>query len=331
MHSNSLARTNSCFLCSDVTYGACCIDDIIADAMGCDFIVHFGHSCLVPVNQMKNGIKVLYVFVDIKIDLWHLIQTIKTNFNSEEHTLSMSGTIQFITSIHSAAKELRERHGFRVTIPQSKPLSPGEVLGCTAPKLPPEVNTIVFIADGRFHLEAIMIANPKVNAFKYNPYNKEITQEFYEFNKMLDYRRLAVNKSQIVCKTNGVFGLILGTLGRQGNPKVLQNLINNIEKQSKCESINILLPEIRPEVLGLFTEVDAWVQIACPRLSIDWGTNFTTKPLLTPYELNIVLNPSQHSDGFFKDNYKMDFYSTQSLGNWTPNHKCHQNCVCDKK
>ena len=313
-----------------MTYGSCCIDDIAANALGCDFIVHFGHSCLVPVNQMKNGIKVLYVFVDIKIDLWHLIETIKTNFKPEEHILSMSGTIQFITSIHSAAKELRERHGFRVTIPQSKPLSPGEVLGCTAPKLPAEANTIVFIADGRFHLEAIMIANPNINAFKYNPYNKEITQEFYDTNKMLEYRRFAIDRSLSVVKSKGVFGLILGTLGRQGNPKVLQNLMNNISKHTKCETINVLLPEIRPDVLSVFTEVDSWVQIACPRLSIDWGNNFTTKPLLTPYELNIVLNPTQHSEDFFKSLYQMDFYSIQSLGNWTPNHKCNQNCVCDK-
>jgi hypothetical protein len=30
----------------DVTYGACCIDDYSALAMGCDLLVHYGHSCL---------------------------------------------------------------------------------------------------------------------------------------------------------------------------------------------------------------------------------------------------------------------------------------------
>lgn len=314
-----------------MTYGACCIDDLTAAALDCDFIVHFGHSCLVPVNQMVNSIKVLYVFVDIKIDLWHLIQTIKANFNPEEHVISISGTIQFISSVHSAAKELRESHGFRVSIPQSRPLSPGEVLGCTAPKLPEEVNTIIFIADGRFHLEAIMIANPSVNAYKYNPYNKEITQEFYEFDKMVSLRTEAVNQSKRVCLESGVFGLILGTLGRQGNPKVLDNLVNDIKKRTKCQTIKVLLPEIKAEVLSLFKEVDAWVQIACPRLSIDWGTNFTAKPLLTPYELSVCLRSLNQQKQVFADSYQMDFYSAQSLGNWTPNHKCHPKCVCGEK
>ena len=32
----------------------------------------------------------------------------------------------------------------------------------------------------------------------------------------------------------------------------------------------LLLSEIFPSKLAMFEDVDAWVQIACPRLSIDW-------------------------------------------------------------
>jgi 2-(3-amino-3-carboxypropyl)histidine synthase len=37
-------------------------------------------------------------------------------------------------------------------VPQAKPLSPGEVLGCTSPTLV-DRDAFVFVADGRFHLE----------------------------------------------------------------------------------------------------------------------------------------------------------------------------------
>lgn len=30
----------------DVTYGACCVDDFTARALGADLMVHYGHSCL---------------------------------------------------------------------------------------------------------------------------------------------------------------------------------------------------------------------------------------------------------------------------------------------
>lgn len=55
--------------------------------------------------------------------------------------------------------------GYQVTIPQSKPLSPGEVLGCTAPSVP-DVDILLYLGDGRFHLEAAMIANPKLKAYR---------------------------------------------------------------------------------------------------------------------------------------------------------------------
>lgn len=59
----------------DVTYGACCVDDYTARALGADFMIHYGHSCLVPVDQ-TCGIKMLYVFVDIKFDLHHFVETV---------------------------------------------------------------------------------------------------------------------------------------------------------------------------------------------------------------------------------------------------------------
>lgn len=37
----------------DVTYGACCVDDFSAKALGADLLVHYGHSCLVPVDVTK--------------------------------------------------------------------------------------------------------------------------------------------------------------------------------------------------------------------------------------------------------------------------------------
>ena len=67
---------------ADVTYGACCVDDFSAKALGCDLMVHYGHSCLVPVDR-TSGIKMLYVFVDIKFDSLHFLQTVKFNFDCE--------------------------------------------------------------------------------------------------------------------------------------------------------------------------------------------------------------------------------------------------------
>jgi len=107
----------------DVTYGACCVDDFTAKALGADFLVHYGHSCLgelvptlfpllavhspsdkwpslVPIDVTEMS--VLYVFVDIKIDILHLVDTIKLNFKKGAR-LAMVSTIQFSTSLQESS------------------------------------------------------------------------------------------------------------------------------------------------------------------------------------------------------------------------------------
>lgn len=323
----------------DVVYGACCIDDTKAKELDCDMIVHYGHSCLVPINQMAPGISILYVFVDIKFDILHLVQMIVKNFNASEHRIYLASTIQFVSSIHIAARELKEKHSFKVIVPQSKPLTAGEVLGCTAPFLDQsDCNTLIFVADGRFHLEALMIANPGMPAFKYNPYNKDLTQEYYSNDEMLSQRTDAVHKMQHALEHSKPIGLILGTLGRQGNFKVLDTLKSLIAKVSTSPTITYLVSEITPDLLTTIGQdtIEIWVQIGCPRLSIDWSSSMISKPLLTPYELRTAVkslrerNEQSTSPNFTKDKrYHMDFYSSSSLGSWTPSHKCHDKCECE--
>ena len=74
-----------CFILCDITYGACCIDDIAADELDADLLIHYGHSCLVPINQ--TCVKCMYVFVDIFIDSEHLVKTIMFNFPDKESRL----------------------------------------------------------------------------------------------------------------------------------------------------------------------------------------------------------------------------------------------------
>lgn len=121
----------------DVTYGACCIDDYTARALGCDFLVHYGHSCLVPVDI--TTINTLYVFVEIGIDNQHFINTVRKNFEKGKR-LALVCVIQFGAALQAARDALQE--DYIVQIPQAKPLSPGEILGCTSPKLH-DVDTIL--------------------------------------------------------------------------------------------------------------------------------------------------------------------------------------------
>ena len=466
----------------DVTYGACCVDDYTAMALGCDMLVHYGHSCLVPVDQ--TAIKTLYVFVEISIDPAHLAATVRANFpndrdefrarilggsqnvkgqrdvadestgrpqiqiglDAEEGSsvsgegrsetdpqsatvaksthLALVGTVQFINAIHglkealeqeqyrladgtvvntpqedrlmitagssgeavehiAQASKVKQWHSgqYRVTVPQVKPLSPGEILGCTSPKLTnQDVDAIIYIGDGRFHLESIMIGNPRIPAFRYDPYTKRFVRELYDHAEMrkmrgqavreasqsvgimeLDPERLSsdaatVKESSISTevktetsdrtKPSG-WGVVLGTLGRQGSLKVLESLTSSLTQHVPAiPYVPILLSELSPQKLSLFgPHLATFIQSSCPRLSIDWGSAFP-KPLLSPYEAAVSvgkvkgwqedvdglgmsrtpanaapsLNGAADASLVLEGDYPMDFYSDNSLGPWTPRH-----------
>lgn len=289
----------------DVSYGACCIDDFTARALDCDFIVHYAHSCLVPIDV--TTIKVLYVFVTININEQHIVKTLQRNF-SKGSRIATFGTIQFNPAIHSIKDALAQDndHMLYIIPPQIKPLSRGEVLGCTSERLnKSQIDAMVFIGDGRFHLESAMIHNPTIPAYRYDPYNRKFTRESYDQTQLVRVRSEAIQTA----KNGKIFGLILGALGRQGNVSTVDRLERNLLAAGKIV-VKIILSEIFPQKLAMFDKIDVFVQVACPRLSIDWGYAFN-KPLLTPYEANVLLDKDVM---FTEDYYPMDYYETNGYG-----------------
>jgi len=52
-----------------------------------------------------------------------------------------------------------------------------------------QVDAVAFVADGRFHPESVLIANPDVPLLRYDPYSKLLTKEEYEHDRMHKLRR----------------------------------------------------------------------------------------------------------------------------------------------
>lgn len=97
-----------------------------------------------------------------------------------------------------------------------------------------------YVGDGRFHLESVMIANPLIPAFRYDPYTKRFTRELYEHEEMRKMRGQAVEQARDSLRVTSAAGkeeagggkdywaVVLGTLGRQGNLRVLR--VNRVSR-----------------------------------------------------------------------------------------------------
>ena len=160
-------------------------------------------------------------------------------------------------------------------------------------------------------------------------------------------KQLRYNAIQYASQHATMFGIILGTLGRQGNPAIVQRIQTVIRQHTKKQykSFVVLLSEITPQKLHLLsqsycnnnnsnTDTLCWVQVACPRLSVDWGHTMTIhndddpsksssshRPMvvLNPYELYVALQETEWCGGGGDGNnnsYPMDYYSNNG-GPWT--------------
>ncbi|KAF2309411.1 hypothetical protein GH714_002096 [Hevea brasiliensis] len=66
-------------------------------------------------------------------------------------------------------------------------------------------------------LSAFMIANPEISAFRYDPYLGKLFLEEYDHQGMKETRKRAIGRAREAKS----WGIVLGTLGRQGNPRIL--------------------------------------------------------------------------------------------------------------
>jgi 2-(3-amino-3-carboxypropyl)histidine synthase len=156
-------------------------------------------------------------------------------------------------------------------------------------------------------LESTLISNPHIEAFyRYDPYSKTMTLETYGHKDMHKLRQEMISKAKHAYS----FGIILGTLGRQGNPAIVKRIAQILQCRDKSYFV-MLLSEITPAKLKLLPTVDAWVQVACPRLSVDWGQFLSDKPVLSSYEFFVVMGLEEYHEV-----YPMDYYS-HSGGPWT--------------
>ena len=126
-----------------------------------------------------------------------------------------------------------------------------KTLGCTSPilELGIKKEKVIFIADGKFHMEGAMIANPKHVFFKYHPYEQVLHLEKYDFELMVNNREKEICKVEI--KKGVHVGIIQGILGRQGSPRIVERIKNKLIEKGIDFSI-ILVSEIFPDQMKKF-------------------------------------------------------------------------------
>nr|UXY87281.1 diphthamide biosynthesis protein 1 [Cryptomonas sp.] len=289
----------STFLISSRTsFGACCAEDFLGKFLGICLILHYGHSCLIPI--LECSVPMVYIFLEIGFDYTAIADTIKEYFSFFKGKFSLFSTIQYVSALKRIKTELKYFFD-SILIHQNKPLSPGEILGCTSFNTN-SLSNIIYVGDGRFHLEATIVSNPLNRFFQFNPFSHKLILVEYNSVEMFREREKILLKS-VFSRMN--FGIIFGILGKQGNVMII-NRIKELILKKGFDPLVFSMTEISSDTLEVIGDglIDIWTQIACPRLSTDWGYCFA-KPFLNSYELAVLFCFTKWK----KNKYKLDFYS----------------------
>lgn len=271
----------------DPCFGACDVSDSKMKSY-VDLIIHYGHTPL----PLKYDVPVYFVeaFSNVKIKpiLDEALEMLK-----DYSKIALVTTTQHL-NILNEIKDYLEDNGKEVVLGSSKSTRKGQVLGCNFSSIKNlDAEIYLFIGSGNFHpLGIYLFTKQKVLAI--DPYNNDIREMGDYADRILRIRFARITKAREAQK----WGIIVSSKEGQYRMKLAKEIKKQLQDDGK-EAYIIMVDNVNPDVLLPYMELDAFVITACPRIAID-DSQMYKKPLLTPQELEIVLNKREW------ENYQLD-------------------------
>jgi 2-(3-amino-3-carboxypropyl)histidine synthase len=265
---------------ADPCYGACDLPINEAESLGVDLAIHFGHSKMIKHERVPT------VYVEARA-------TVKVNTAVEKalpllekwRKIGLATTIQHVQTLDEV-REILTRSGKTVAVGDAGRLSyAGQVIGCdysNVKSIAKDVEAFLFVGGGQFHAlgVAVSTAKPIVVA---DPYENRAYSIDGEAERIMKKRWASIEEA----KKAEVFGVLVGLKPGQKRLEEALDVKKRLEEKGKSAFV-FVCEEVAPEMLMEFPMVDAYVNTACPRISVDDDSRFN-KPVLTVNEALVAI------------------------------------------
>jgi len=268
------------YIIGDTSWGSCDLNIHAADMLGVDILFNIGHT--ISMESFGNKVIMVDAFDDIdfsKIAKKCAVELKKKNFK----IISLATISQYIRSMQNV-KEIFESHGYEVVIGRGKGhLNDGQVFGCEFYPVydtKDHVDAYLFLGQSIFHSASIAIVTQKPT-FMLDPYFNEYSEISDIARKLEKKAILAVYKAQDA----ETIGIIIGLKeGQFAKIKALE--LKRLLEEAGKKILLIAMTEITDERLLSFEGIDAFIQVACPRIGTD---NHFHKPVLSvPQAISLI-------------------------------------------
>ena len=265
------------YVLADTTWGTCDMNSMGSKVLGADIQFNIGHTINTEVYE-KNLI-LIDAFDDVEFDS----VAKKCTELLKGKIISLVTDSQHLHQVDKVEKIFTE-NGITVKIGKGKgQLNDGQVFGCEfypASELKKEVDAYVFLGQSNFHASGIALST-NLPTYVLDPYFNEV-REVTEFAQKLKKKAtLAIYKAADAKSFGVIVGLKEGQLSKVFALKIKKDL----EKEGKQVQL-FALTDITNDRLKNLKGIDAFIQVACPRISTD---NQFDKPVLSTPQANALL------------------------------------------
>ncbi|KAI9058971.1 diphthamide biosynthesis protein [Trametes sanguinea] len=316
-----IADSRELYVLADTSYGSCCVDEVAAQHVDADALVHYGHACMSQTSRLP----VIYVLGKKPIEPQHCADSVSaalqsTSSLSEKKSVLLRYDVAYAYRAENVIKELKERLPSSIQILHT----PIPLVASPTPSAPqrvhpqlqsvadpdhadsadaahhdssPEDCFILYLGAESLTLTNLLLTHASYEILSYDPSKRETRLESPRTNKLLMRRYAIVQKA----RDADVIGILVGTLGVANYLPLIAHLRDIIKKAHK-KSYTISVGKPNPAKLANFLEIECFVLVACPENSLLDAKDFL-RPIVTPYELEVALQPTQSWTG----RYILDF------------------------
>ncbi len=257
------------YLLADTTWGTCDLNSNGAKVLNAEILFNIGHTN--SMETFEKNVIMIDAFDDISFD--RVVEKCTELLMGK--TISLITDSQHLNQIESI-KNVLEENGVNVKIGKgSGQLNDGQVFGCEfypATEMIDDVDANVFLGQSNFHAAGVALATNKPT-YILDPYFNEI-REITDFARKLQKKATLEIYKAVDAET---FGVIVGL--KEGQISKLTALKFKKELESAGKIVHLIaLTDITNERLRNLKDIDAFIQVACPRISTD---NRFDKPVLS--------------------------------------------------
>ena len=282
----TLAETRQVYILGDTSYGACCVDEIAAEHVNADGVVHYGRSCLSPTARLP----VIYVFTRRDLDFDAAAAAFKDAYPDVETKVLLMADTPYS---HNMPDLLNMLQGFGYSKLDSLEIKhdPNSLI--------PNRSMPSFITSEddlrQYHIfhvseppESLLLTlSSKLKSFRIFPCRARPVSPRTSILSSSDAklrRRYALVTNLSSCS---VFGILINTLSVKNYLHVADHVRRSISEAGK-KAYTFVVGKINPAKIANFSEIEGWVVIGCWESSLIESKEFW-KPIITPFELELAL------------------------------------------